>query len=231
MRNLGPYQENTIVVGDCLDVMAAMPDNSVDLVVTDPPYGINKGFSGEDLTEAGLADLLSKVAYGLKWVCRANANIVVDASIQKLPLFLDAMLTHLNFMWQLLWFQPNRMGSRSKIGFGAYSPFLWLSNGVGKRTKIAKDVFKFSTVGGRQPDRDWHPTFKPPEVYGRWIQCLSHEGDLVFDPFMGSGTTAVAADRLGRRFFGCDINESYVELALERLEKDRLQRSQMNLNI
>jgi len=221
MSRLGPFKENTIVVGDCLDIMAQMPDGCVDSVLTDPPYALNKGFAGEEFTENELHLLLGQVASMLKRICKPNANILLDASIQRLPLFLRAITPELNFMWQLIWFQPNRMGSRSKAGFGAYSSFLWFSNGVGKRTMVAKDVFKYSTIGGRQPDRDWHPTFKPLEVYGRWIQLLSREGDLIFDPFIGSGTTAVVADRLGRKFFGCDISEEYVEMALERLEKDR----------
>jgi len=61
----------------------------------------------------------------------------------------------------------------------------------------------------------------PEELPYRCIKLHSWEDDLIFDPFIGSGTTAVVADRLGRKFFGCDINPEYVEMALERLEKDR----------
>lgn len=83
---------DTIVVGDCLDVMADMLDESVDMVMADPPYAVNKGFVGEDFTEAELKKLLSDVAFELKRICKANANIVIDASIQRLPLFFDAIL-------------------------------------------------------------------------------------------------------------------------------------------
>jgi len=73
-----------------------------------------------------------------------------------------------------------------------------------------------------------HPSLKtrganelPAKLIERCLLLTSTEGDLIFDPFIGSGTTAVVADRLGRKFFGCDINPDYVEMALERLEKDR----------
>jgi len=76
-----------------------------------------------------------------------------------------------------------------------------------------------------------HPACFTEELPHRCIKLHSFVGDLIFDPFMSSGTTAVAADRLGRRWFGCDTNPEYVELALERLEKDRLERSQLELGL
>jgi len=77
------------------------------------------------------------------------------------------------------------------------------------------------------PQSNWikekriHPFQKPEKSIERMTRISSLPGDLVADFFMGSGTTAVVADRLGRNFFGCDINSSYVKMALERLEKDR----------
>ena len=69
-----------------------------------------------------------------------------------------------------------------------------------------------------------HPTPKPIEYMLKLIERVTNPDDLIFDPFIGSGTTAVVADRLGRNFFGCDISEEYVKMALERLEKDRAAR-------
>ena len=59
----------------------------------------------------------------------------------------------------------------------------------------------------------------------------STNAQLIFDPFMGSGTTAIAADRLGRNFYGCDISGTYVKLAQKRLAEDRLKRSQMEMEL
>jgi len=70
--------------------------------------------------------------------------------------------------------------------------------------------------------RNGHPTPKPLWLLERIIETTSNPGDLVFDPFMGSGTTAVAAQKLGRHFFGCDLSEEYVILTNDRLGKIQL---------
>jgi len=64
-----------------------------------------------------------------------------------------------------------------------------------------------------------HPATFPESLPIKILETV--DAQIIFDPFIGSGTTAVVADRLGRKFFGCDISEEYVEMALERLEKDR----------
>jgi len=82
---------------------------------------------------------------------------------------------------------------------------------------------------GPPAKRTEHETPKPEWLLERIISTTSNEGDLVADFFMGSGTTAVAADRLGRNFFGCDINRQYVDMALKRLDDDRAKRAQLEL--
>jgi len=69
-----------------------------------------------------------------------------------------------------------------------------------------------------------HPWVKAESTTALFVRRFSKRGNMVFDPFIGSGTTAVVADRMGRKFFGCDINPDYVKMALERLEKDRAER-------
>lgn len=84
---------------------------------------------------------------------------------------------------------------------------------------------------GPPAKRNGHETPKPEWLLERIIKATSNEGDLIFDPFMGSGTTAVAADRLERRWFGCDISEEYVAMANKRIAKDRQNRAQMEMQI
>jgi DNA modification methylase len=75
----------------------------------------------------------------------------------------------------------------------------------------------------------YHPHQKPEALIEILLRTSMQEGEVVFDPFIGSGTTAVAALKLGRHFYGCDINPEYVRLTNERIEKARLEMSQMEM--
>ena len=66
----------------------------------------------------------------------------------------------------------------------------------------------------------WHPTQKPMEIFTRLIKLSSKEGDVVIDPFLGSGTTAIAAKRLGRKYIGIENNEKFFKIAEERISKE-----------
>jgi DNA modification methylase len=85
--------------------------------------------------------------------------------------------------------------------------------------RLAGDVWRFPTLAGRRfrDERVDHPTQKPLALTDRIVEHFSDPGDLVVVPFVGSGTECVSAARLGRRFFGCEINEEYVQLARRRL--------------
>lgn len=201
MNRLGPFQENTIVVGDCLNVMAQMPDGCVGLVFADPPYGAGK-YEGDGWM-------------GLEWFYEAmrltSSFVLVTPGIENIPLMPRA-----GYVWTLsAWIANSRM--RGKIGFGNWIPLMVYAVDSARVYRQAQDA-KRIVIRGEMPN---HPCPKPIEAVTWWLETFSNEGDLVFDPFIGSGTTAVVADRLGRRFFGCDINPDYVEMALERLEKDR----------
>jgi len=95
----------------------------------------------------------------------------------------------------------------------------------GKQTSTDKrnlrTVWSFAVESANHSN---HTAAFPLELPTRCILASSREGDLIFDPFLGSGTTAVAADRLGRRYFGCDIHSEFVAEAKERIEVDRRER-------
>ena len=86
--------------------------------------------------------------------------------------------------------------------------------------KNPTDVWKISLVSGNSPERTEHPSQYPEELVERIIKVGTHEGDLVLDPFMGSGTTAVVAKRLNRRYVGYEIEPEYIEIANKRLENN-----------
>jgi site-specific DNA-methyltransferase (adenine-specific)/modification methylase len=92
--------------------------------------------------------------------------------------------------------------------------------------RAMRDVWTFPVVQGQErlrneDGRALHPTQKPLELVKRTIVASTNKGDLVFDPFMGSGTTAVAAKMLGRRFIGTEMNANYIAAARRRISKTK----------
>jgi site-specific DNA-methyltransferase (adenine-specific) len=81
-----------------------------------------------------------------------------------------------------------------------------------------KDVIDIPTTCNGMGEKTPHPTQKPEELIRKFVLASSNPNDLVMDPFSGSGTTLVVAEQLGRRWIGCDMNETYNKLAIERIE-------------
>lgn len=84
-----------------------------------------------------------------------------------------------------------------------------------------KDVLEIPTTCNGMGEKTPHPTQKPEELLRKLVLAASNEGDLVIDPFSGSGTTLVVAEQLGRLWMGCDLNAEYNEWAMQRLENVR----------
>ena len=192
MPDLGPFELDTIVVGDCLDVMRQMPDGCVDLVITDPPYP-------DQHTELynyreGLLRGLSEMSYRQLIFWSAKVDFPLDFT----AIHIWDKKIGVASMYERIF---ERNGGR------AYRVFSFTSPNNVVRASIAQDV-----VTG-------HPSQKPVRLIMRLVEKYSQLGDTIFDPFIGSGTTAVAAKKLGRHYFGCDINPEYVEMARQRVAK------------
>lgn len=240
MDKLGPYELNTIVCGDCLEVMRQMPDGCADLVVTDPPYGIsyvsarpirphsiNVPIAGDD---SMIWELWPKIAEELWRIAAPDSACFVFTRWDQSDKLRAVMHHHWQCKNMIVWDKGNHTAGDLEGNFGNAYELIYF--GVKGRPLLrghrAWNIWKYPRVSA---DKLVHPSEKPIPLIGLAIRRMSDEGNLIFDPFMGSGTTAIAADRLGRRFFGCDISETYVQLALDRLAKDRERRAQMDLGI
>jgi len=238
----GPFEENTIVVGDCLKIMAQMPRGCVDLVVTDPPYGY-ADFGCWNLNEA--LDFYDGIAGQFRRIMALGASLYLFPGWM---FYCEARKTidrYLHYLKTLIWDKRTFTATRGDMATLTYhnisEPVILAYNRGGPLTFNLEDV-RVPTIhgdprsnpAGKRPgdilsciavrnnarEKTPHPTQKPEKLIATFIKASSNPGDLIFDPFIGSGTTAVVADRLGRKFFGCDINPDYVEMALGRLEKD-----------
>jgi DNA modification methylase len=229
------FELDTIVCGDCLDVIRDMPDGCVDLSVVDPPF--NLGFDyGPDSDDKKPLD---EYRQWLKTIMNEVERITREGRL----IFLWQAMPHCLPVWndypqaRLMAGCKDFVQLRKVDVQWAFDPILfWNKEGT---------QYHFSDNGVQGPRRDWHlaktsrwvleakgfwhPCPRPLDTVEYIVNQWSKEGDLIFDPFIGSGTTAVAALKLGRHFYGCDINPEYVKLANERIEKTRLEMSQMEL--
>jgi len=187
---------NQIICGDCLEVMKDLPDNCVDLVLTDPPYGIGKDYGNDSDKE-----------FSSEW-------FEIAKRISKALIFTCGVVNMFKYPqpdWVLCWFKPGAI-SRTKYGFNSWEPILLYEAPHSTREP---DVIRCPV--GKQLDVGNHPTPKPLQLFFHLVRRFSIDNDLILDPFCGSGTTCVAAKMLGRNYVGIDISPEYCEIARKRL--------------
>ncbi len=223
-----PYYDHagmTIYHGDCREVMATLADESVDLVLTDPPYGMTyannarKGLRG-DSQRQGIR-LFRSCMLQIDRILKEPAHAYVFCHWESWPDFYDAIGSYWNIKNALIW-HKGVLGTGDCMGDYAhdYEVILFAHKGR-KLLRDGRDgsVRQVPPVPG---NRRFHPTEKPCELLSYYILKSSQEGDIVFDPFMGSGTTLRAAKDLGRRAIGIEIEERYCEIAARRLSQEVL---------
>jgi site-specific DNA-methyltransferase (adenine-specific) len=211
---------NRIYCGDCLDLMREMPDKSVDLVLTDPPYGIGEDgghntripadrserehfrrLNNPKYTYAGWDNQPPPIEYFSELFRISKNQIIFGANhfISKIP--------YDSPCW-IVWDKCN-----GKSDF-ADCELAWTS------FKSAVRIFSYHKFTGLRGGQDCvHPTQKPLPLMMWCLEKYSKEGMTVLVPFLGSGTTAVACKKLGRDFIGIEKEPAYVAIAEKRLEK------------
>ena len=212
-----PFYESdgiTIYNEDCAEVLPLVPPTDVDLLLTDPPYGIAHR----------VPDLSSGLAGASK---TANQSVVGDDSpfdpmhllgYEKIALWGgDRYSDRLPVGGWLVW---DKTGGGKARTFMADAEMMWHNMGH------AVDVFHHLWLGAFRDSehklRGAHPTQKPTALM-RWIvEKWTEPGDLVFDPYMGSGPIAQACHEMGRRYIGVEIAEQYCHTAVSRLAQQIL---------
>jgi adenine-specific DNA-methyltransferase len=195
---------NRIVAGDCLQVMQEMPSANVDCVVTDPPYLVNytssdgRGYRNDNPNDdSWLTPAFSQVYRVLK----PDTFCVSFYGFPKAEAFLAA--------WRKAGFDPighlvwvKSYASAEKFVRYYHEQAYLLAKGRPRKPRLRlPDVLEWRYTGN-----ELHPTQKPVMAILPLIMAYSEKGDIVLDPFAGSGTTAVAAQELGRRFIGIELD-------------------------
>ena len=229
-------QLDTIYNQDCLEGMRKMPDGCVNLVIADPPYAFKSttgggafGSKSEDGRKgrAYHAELFPmSQGFTVDWLdeaCRLCKvpNMYVFCSKDQLPQLLDYAVRHkLNFDL-LTWHKPNPVPTCSNK-YLSDTEYIVFMRGKGARifgTYKTKRKWWVQPVNAADKKPYGHPTVKPLNIIRQLIVNSSEVADVVLDPFMGSGTTALAAVKEGRRFVGFETDKCYCETAMRRLAK------------
>lgn len=246
-----PYYDHagiTIYHGDCREIMPTIADASVDLVLTDPPYGHNNnngdlihrweealGLVQRGVASAGKARPIAndgpEANEIVRWMfgearrvikpgccCCGGGGGGPDPQFARWSLWLGEVLT---FKQMVVW-------DKGGLGMGWHYRRNYETILVAEKPGAACKWYGGHTqsnvirIPGIKPSADDHPTPKPPELMGLFVRLHSERGDLVLDPFMGSGTTLRAAKDLGRRAIGIEIEERYCETAAKRMAQEVL---------
>ena len=217
---------DTVYLSDCITGMRRMTDESVDLIVSDPPYLINYATGHRQdkahdfctpIQNDSNPELIQKYVEECYRILKPNCAFYMFCSAKTQDFFkAAAQNAHFTVKNAIVWVKSEWTMGDLKAQFGQqYEVLLLLNKGRAPfNGKRLGDVWEFPGIRGR---KQLHQNQKPVELIQRCIEKHSKEGDVVFDGFMGSGTTAVAAVRMNRHFIGFEIEPRYFWIIHNRL--------------
>ncbi|HOV27710.1 MAG TPA: site-specific DNA-methyltransferase [Pseudobacteroides sp.] len=246
-----------LLLGDCVTLMDTLAINSVDMIFADPPYKLSNGGitckSGQiACVDKGKWDksqgFRNDYEFNKQWlkacdrVLKPNGTIWISGTYHIIHSIAFALMEMDYYIInEISWFKPNappNMGCRCFTA--SHEILLWA-----KKNKKAKHIFNYQLIkelnGGKQMRSVWeipstpksekrfgyHPTQKPIKLLDRCILSSSNPGDLILDPFCGSGTTGISAINNHRIFLGIEIEKEFCELSRIRLQNETV----INYNI
>ncbi len=206
-----PYYQDewvTIYHGDCREILPQLP--KVDLVLTDFPYGNNTDYESYKDTQYNLLVLISET---MPLLLRSAELVATATGIGNMFKFPEPS-------WVIAWYIGQNGQLSTPWGFNCWQPILvwgkdpYLARGLGRRQDAIQHQFEpASTLA--------HPCPKPIKTWKKLMMRLSPAtGETILDPFLGSGTTAVAAKALNRKCIGIEIEEKYCKIAADRCSQD-----------
>lgn len=227
---------NYLLQGDSKELIKKIPDQFVDLILTDPPYNIGKHSTG-NIPLPGRSAINNDVAlwdqvdfHPEEWVAeflrilKPTGNLFIFTSYNQLGRWYDCLDHRMDTTQFMIWHKTNPAPKIFKAGFLNSCEMIYC--GWNKKhtwnfiSQAEMHNFIESPICMR-PERlsnPKHPAQKPTAVLKKIVTIASNEGDVVFDPFMGVGSTGVAAQALRRRFIGFELDEAYFNASKERIE-------------
>jgi site-specific DNA-methyltransferase (adenine-specific) len=232
---------------DSLKITKLMKDNSIDLILTDPPYNIGKfmhdrntnmgklrknHFSATDWDNLEFDEWVTKMDEFLEESARIikyGGSMIIFMSLIKIETIIKLAEKH-KFYYKTtgIWHKKNPMPRNMNLHF-INSTEAWIYFTFKKRTgvfnnnnKAIHDFFETGLTPKNEKRFGSHPTQKPEKLIETFVKLLSNKGDIIFDPFMGSGTIGKVALNLDRIFYGIEISKEYYEITKKRLGQKKL---------
>ena len=224
---------NKIYKGDCLEVMASMPDEYVDMVVTSPPYNFG-GFSrngrerhydtySDDMPDEDYKEWIGRVLLSLSRICKRGGAIYWNHKGRFIdgvyyPPFWVVDKCPMQLYQHIVWKYPSSPDVAKVKWYPRHEEIFMFTKGrpsyFNEDMAAMGDVWEISHI-----QENKHPAPFPFNLARRAISASCPSGGIVYDPFMGSGTTALAAIDLGMNFIGSEISDSYIKYAEDRIRK------------
>lgn len=220
--------------------MKNIPNNCIDLILTDPPYNIAQ-YSTGNISLPGREALNNDIAgwdnvpldpgnllYDFKRIIKPDGNIFVFTSYNLIGKWHDAFDSEFDTFQFFIWHKTNPAPKIYKNGFLNSCEMIICLWNKGHKWNFSKQNEMhnfFESPICMPPERlrkPKHPAQKPVKLLSHIINIASNPGDIVFDPFMGVGSTGVAARECGRRFVGCEIDKSYYDAACLRIRRGQV---------
>lgn len=243
-RQLIYNKDSYIVNGDCLEVLKTIPDESVDCILTDPPYNLGLFMHNRNTNLVKMRD--NQFAYAgwdnieyEEWcsnmreflkecsrILKPKGTLISFMSIIKVESFIR-FAEEVGFYYKTtgIWHKKNPMPRNMNLQFvnSTESWVYFINRGTSgtfhNNGKVVHDYLESSVTPLSEKKHGKHPTQKPLSIMKQLINLTTNEGDIVLDPFMGSGSSCVAAALLNRNFIGIELNESYFDITSKRLEE------------
>ena len=236
-------KELIAICGDAIEELKKIPDKSINLIVTDPPYNLNKDY-GNNQDKLEFEEYLE---FSRAWLKEAKRVLTDDGT-----LYVFMGMRYISYIYTILeqelgmtfnswitWFYTQGIGKTK--GFSPRHDDILMFTKHSKKFVFNLDLIRVpqkyyrsvNNMRGANPGNVWefshmhycnknrkkHPTQKPEGLYERMILASSNEGDTILDPFVGSGTLLRVCQQTGRKVIGIDINPDYIEMTKERLQE------------
>lgn len=210
---------NEIIYGDSREIIKNFPDKSIDLIITDPPYGVSFKKKGEPYMVGDHINPMPHIYPELHRILKDDGAIFCFTSMSYLTEVILPFQTYFKLHNIIIWDKVNPVYPRSKGHFCLqYEPVLYGSKGLHLlKSKKSGDIIQAKIPRGKIRQ---HPTQKPEHIIDVILSSCEDSKKIVLDPFCGSGTFLVSAKKAGKSYIGIEINKQYIDIAKKRLEQE-----------